>query len=71
MCERRNLREQCRLDVVACDEQLDRLDAGHACRLEQVLPFRDEEPELVPPAAIVQLPNELELLVLAGGDQRR
>jgi hypothetical protein len=43
--------------------------AAVAGRLDQVLPLRDEQPELVPPPAVVQLPNELELLVLAGGDQ--
>jgi len=71
MTERRHLGEQRRLDVLSGDEHLDRLMAALAGRLDQVLPFRDEKPELVPPAAVVQLPNELELLVLAGGDQGR
>jgi hypothetical protein len=69
--ECRHLGEQCRLDVLSGDEQLDRLMAALAGRLDQVLPLRDEQPEFVPPAAVVQLANELELLVLAGGDQGR
>jgi hypothetical protein len=31
---------------------------------DEVLPLRDEQPELVPPAPVVQLPDELELLVV-------
>jgi hypothetical protein len=40
MRKRRDLREQLRLDVLARDQQLDRLDAGG--RLDQVLPLDSE-----------------------------
>jgi hypothetical protein len=69
MCERRDLREQRRLDVLARDQQLDRLDAG--CRLDQVFPLDSEQPELVAPAPVVELTDELEPLVVARGDQLR
>jgi hypothetical protein len=67
--ERRDFREQCLLDVLARDQQFDRLDARSLSSGDQILTLRDEEPELVPPAAVLQLADELELLVLAGGDQ--
>jgi len=67
--ERRHFREQCRLDVLARDQQFDRRDACSLSSGYQILTLRDEEPELVPPAAILQLADELELLVLARGDQ--
>jgi hypothetical protein len=51
--ERRDLREQRRLDVLARDQQLDRLDAG-GC-LDEILPLDDEQPELVAPAPVVEL----------------
>jgi hypothetical protein len=67
--ERRHLREQCLLDVLSRDQQFDRLDACSLSSGDQILTLSDEEPELVPPAAVLQLADELELLVLAGGDQ--
>jgi hypothetical protein len=69
MPQRRDFCDQRRLDVLPGDEHLDRLDPRVAGGLYEVLPLRDEEPELVAPAAVVQLADELELLVLAGGDQ--
>ena len=69
MGERRDFREQCLLDVLARDQQFDGLDACSLSSGDQILTLRDEEPELVPPAAVLQLADELELLVLAGGDQ--
>jgi hypothetical protein len=69
MRQRGDLRQQLRLDVVACDEQLGRLDPGRTRCLDKVLSLGDEEPQLVPPAALVELADELELLVLARGDQ--
>ena len=69
MRERRDFREERRLDVLACDQKFDGLDARRLSSGDQVLTLRDEEPELVPPAAVLQLADELELLVLAGGDQ--
>jgi hypothetical protein len=69
MRKSRDLREQGRLDVLARDQQLDRLDAGG--RLDQVLPLDGEQPELVAPAPVVELADELEPLVVARGDQLR
>jgi hypothetical protein len=69
MSERRDLPQQSRLDVLPRDEQLDRLDAGRTCGVDEILALRDEQPELVAPAALVQLADELELLVFARGDQ--
>src|SRR5439155_4233565 len=67
MRERRDLRQERRLDVLACDEQLDRLDAarGH----DEILALDREEAELLPPAPLVQLADELQPLVVLGGDQ--
>ena len=67
--ERRDFREQSLFDVLARDQQFDRLDARRLSSGDQILTLRDEEPELVPPAAVLQLADELELLVLAGSDQ--
>jgi hypothetical protein len=47
------------------DEQLDRLEAGSCGRLDQVLTLRDEQPELVAPAPVAKLTDELEPLVVA------
>ena len=69
MSERRHLGEQPRLDVVARDEQLDRLDPCRRGRIDEVLSLDEEEPELVAPAALVQLADELQLLVVPGADQ--
>jgi hypothetical protein len=69
MSKRRHLREQLRLDVVAGDEQLDGLYAYRRRRVDEILTLDEEEPELVAPAALVQLADELELLVVAGADQ--
>jgi hypothetical protein len=71
MAECRHLREQRRLDVLARDEQLDRLDARGRRGLDEVLALGDEQAELVAPAPLRQLPNELELLVLPRLDQLR
>jgi hypothetical protein len=65
MAERRDLGQELRLDVVARHEELDRIDArGQPC-IDEILTLDCEQPELVPPAAVVQLADELELLVLA------
>jgi hypothetical protein len=63
--ERRDLGEQRRLDVLARDQDLDRLDPGGERRIDEIFTLGEEEPELVAPAALVELPNELELVVLA------
>jgi len=69
MPEGRDLGQERRLDVLAGDEELNRLDAGVDCRLDEILTFRDEEPELVAPAAVLKLADELQLLVVEGGYQ--
>src|SRR5207247_6569403 len=69
VAEGRDLGQQRRLDSLTGDEQLDRLDSGRRRRVDEVLSLRREQPELVAPAAVVQLADELELLVLARGDQ--
>ena len=69
MTQRRDLGQQGRLHVLAGDEHLDRLDATAERSLDEIFSLGDEEPELVAPAPVVQLSDELELLVFAGGDQ--
>ena len=64
MRRRRDLGEQRRLDVLARDEQLDRLGGR---RRDEILALAGEEAELVAPAPLVQLAHELQLLVVAGG----
>src|SRR6478735_11013370 len=67
MRERRDLREERRLDVLAGDEDIHRFN--RAGRLDEVLALDDEQLELVAPAPVVELADELEPLVVAGGDQ--
>jgi hypothetical protein len=69
MSKRGHLRKQVGLHVVAGEEQLDRLDPYSRRRVDEILTLDEEEPELVAPAALVQLADELELLVVAGADQ--
>ena len=67
--QRRELGEQLRLDGLAGDEQLDRLDPCRARRLDEILALDDEEPELVPLALLrEQLPHELQRRVRARRD---
>jgi hypothetical protein len=69
MAERRYLREQLRLNVLACAENVRGLEAGIEPGLDEVLALDREQPELVAPAPVVQLADELEPLVVARGDQ--
>src|SRR4051812_3066415 len=79
MRERRDLRGPRRPHVLAPAQQPDRpapaaraqRPAGAAPRrgFDQILPLDNEQPELVAPAALVQLADELQPLVVAGGDQ--
>ena len=69
MPERRDLGQERRLDVLSGDEQFRRLDPGVERSTDEIFTLRDEEPELVAPAAVVQLADELELLVVERGDQ--
>ena len=65
----RDLAEELRLDVIPRDQELDRLDPCGQRSVDEIFSLGREESELVAPAAVVQLADELELLVLAGGDQ--
>jgi len=70
MAERRDLREELRLDGLARDEQLDRFDTGGARRAAEILSLRREETRLLTVLARAEeLPDEPELLVLARRDQ--
>src|ERR687895_1188355 len=70
MPERRDLRQQLRLDVVAGDEELRGLDRGLLRRLHEILALDGEEPHLLAVLARgEELPDEPELLVLARLDQ--
>jgi hypothetical protein len=66
MRERRDLCEQRRLDRLPGNEQVDRLDRR---RFDEILPLDDEEAELVAPAPVSELADELQPLVVARGDQ--
>jgi hypothetical protein len=69
MSERRDLGEQRRLDVLTGNQTLDLLEAVIERGDDEVLALDEEEPELVAPASLVQLADELELLVVARADQ--
>jgi hypothetical protein len=69
MSKGRDLTEQLGLDILPRDKELDRLDPCGQRGVDEIFSLRRKEPELVAPAAVVQLAYELELLVLAGGDQ--
>jgi len=69
MREGRDLGEQGGLDRLARDQQLDRFDPRCRRCVDEVLALDREQAELVAPAALVELADELELLVLARGDQ--
>jgi hypothetical protein len=71
MPERRDVGEQRRLDVLAGDQQLHGLEARIACGVDEILALSDEQPQLLAPAPLVQLADELELLVVARADQVR
>jgi hypothetical protein len=65
MRERRHLGEQLGRHVLARDERVGGLEPGGEPGLEEVLPLDDEQPELVPPAPVAELADELEPLVVA------
>ncbi|HEV8180684.1 MAG TPA: hypothetical protein VGP54_10350 [Gaiellaceae bacterium] len=71
MCERRHLGEQLRLHVFSRDEHIRRLQPHSEPRLDEIFPVDGEQPELVPPAAIAELADELQALVLTRRDQGR
>jgi hypothetical protein len=57
VAERRDLREQRRLDRLAGDEQLDRLDPGRSRSRDEVLALDGEEPLPLPLPARRQQPS--------------
>jgi hypothetical protein len=66
VAERGNLAEELRQDVLARDEELDRLDARNRSSLDEILALDGEEPRLLAVLARREkLPDEPELLVLA------
>jgi hypothetical protein len=69
MRERRHLCQQLGRDVLPCDEDVGRLESSRKACLDQILSLDSEQPELVPPAPIVELADELEPLVVARGEQ--
>ena len=69
MRKRRDLGQQRGRHVLAGDEELDRFDPRLPRRVDEILSLGDEEPELVAPAPVGELADELELLVVAGDDQ--
>ena len=70
MPERRDLAEELRDDVLAGDEELDRLDPRRPGRLDEILALDREETRLVTVLARrKKLPDEPELLVLPRFDQ--
>src|SRR5579884_681898 len=68
MPQRRELREQPRLDVLTGDKHVLRLDPGFPRGQDDVLALDREQAELLAPPAFVQLANELQPLVFARGD---
>jgi hypothetical protein len=69
MTERRHLGQQLGCDVLSRDEHVGGFDPGGEPGLDQILSLDREQPELVPPAPVMELADELETLVVAGGDQ--
>jgi len=71
MRERRHLREQSGLCVLACDENVGRLEASAEAGFDEILALDREQPELLAPAPVLKLAEELESLVVARRDQSR
>jgi hypothetical protein len=66
MTERRRLAEELGHDIVAGDEQVDRLDAGSRSSVHEILALDREQAGLVPVLPRREkLPDEPELLVLS------
>jgi hypothetical protein len=63
------LRQELRGHVDSHGQPVDRLDPGRGRGIDEVLPLDDEQPELVAPAPVAELADELEPLVVARGDQ--
>ncbi|HEU5243687.1 MAG TPA: hypothetical protein VFU33_04735 [Gaiellaceae bacterium] len=69
MRERRHPGQQLGLDVLPRNEHVGGIEPRGQPGLEQVLALDREQPELVSPAPVVELADELEPLVVAGSDQ--
>jgi len=69
--ERRDPCEQLRLDGLARDKQVDRLDAFRPRRLDEILALADEEAELRALAAAFEAADELQPRVGRRRDHRR
>jgi hypothetical protein len=63
--ERRHLREQLGRDVLSRNEEIDGRDPGRGGGRDEILALGDEQPELVTPAPVPELADELEPLVVA------
>jgi hypothetical protein len=63
--ERRHLGQQLRRDRLARDKEVDGRDPGRRGSGDEILALRDEQPELVSPAPVAELADELEPLVVA------
>jgi hypothetical protein len=69
MREGGDLRQELERDVLARHEPVGRLEPGREPGVDEILSLDNEQPELVPPAPVAELADELEPLVVAGGDQ--
>jgi hypothetical protein len=67
--KRRDAGEQLRLDRLAGDEQVSRLDPGRDRCIDEVLTLGYEQPELLPLPSALELPDELQPRVGRGGNQ--
>jgi hypothetical protein len=63
--ERGDLRQQLGSDVLSRHEDVHRRDPGRRGSGDQILALSDEQPELVAPAPVPELADELEPLVVA------
>jgi hypothetical protein len=69
VAQRRHLRRQRRLDVLARDEQLRRLDPHGACGVDEVFALADEQPLLLTLTPRLEQPaDQLELRVVRRRD---
>ena len=69
MAERRDVRQQRWIDVLARDEQLDGLDAHSARRIDEVLALAHEQPELLALPRRCESPHELQRPIVSRGNQ--
>jgi hypothetical protein len=65
MRQRGHLGEEVRRDVLTSDQPVDGFEAGGETGLDEILSLDRKQPELVAPAPVVELADELEPLVVA------